>query len=204
MAYYPTHATKYQSHFDVENAAIAYDREKWSGNGDQGEGGDSGIQGGTRCTTGVVGSGARTTTGGGGGKGVATARTWPLEAQMSAAAKSDRPWTSWDPNEKAAKTKGAGVKKEQGRETLVYTESTELASARREPNHAEYLSHLDRLARGDDSEAPSAGGVYQRTLRDGSVVSVRMGAPLENSTLWCPERMTWGDQGVSEAGGLKC
>ena len=78
------------------------------------------------------------------------------------------------------------------------TLTTTRCSCRQEAEHAEYLLHLDRLARGEETETPSADGAFERTLQDGSTVNVQMGAPLANSTLWCGSEMKWGDQGVSE------
>lgn len=72
-------------------------------------------------------------------------------------------------------------------------------SPRKEHEHAQYLHHLEDLAQGGDSEAPSAEGTFERTLQDGTTVNVQMGAPLSNSTLWCKSKFKWGDQGVSEA-----
>ena len=72
-------------------------------------------------------------------------------------------------------------------------------SRRQEQGHAEYLHHLDELAQGEESEAPSAEGTFERTMQDGTTVNVQMGAPLSNSTLWCKSKFKWGDQGVSEA-----
>ena len=71
----------------------------------------------------------RKTTKGGGTEGVSTTRTWALKAQMSAAAKMDKPWLSWGPNEKN-EPKPSGVKKDAKGETLVYNENKALIAAR--------------------------------------------------------------------------